>query len=323
MSATLATTLRRRTSEGTVPRIGRFGVVSTPLVTKSEPWQHPCRCRPHLPVDGPLDLRRTLGRCRAGRATRRSGSRTGVPGGRPGPRDGPASLALVHAGDELRAEAWGPGAERALGGPAGPPRRSTSSRRRSRPVTRSSPTRPPRPGRPDPADRAPSSSRSSRRSSSRRSPARRRVARGSASSAPTASRRPARPNGASGCGPPPADPRRAPLLRLPPVRRRAAPGRPHPAGRGAGRLVRGDRRPAARRGLRPADGRARDRAVDRGRGRRPGAGRPGRGERRRLPPAEPRGVRAGRRAARRPTTGCSSCSSRTAASAPGSSACSS
>ena len=51
-------------------------------------------------------------------------------------------------------------------------------------------------------------------------------------------------------------------------------------------------------GLRAADGRARDRAVDRGRGRRPGAGRPGRGQRRRLPPAEPRRLRARPRAAR-------------------------
>jgi 3-methyladenine DNA glycosylase/8-oxoguanine DNA glycosylase len=65
-------------------------------------------------VDGPLDLRRTLaplsrgpgdptirlGPGRAWRATRTA--------------DGPAAIALVHAGDELRAEAWGPGAERAL-----------------------------------------------------------------------------------------------------------------------------------------------------------------------------------------------------------------
>jgi len=65
-------------------------------------------------VDGPLDLRRTLaplsrgpgdptirlGPGRAWRATRTV--------------DGPATVALVHAGAELRAEAWGPGAERAL-----------------------------------------------------------------------------------------------------------------------------------------------------------------------------------------------------------------
>jgi 3-methyladenine DNA glycosylase/8-oxoguanine DNA glycosylase len=67
------------------------------------------------PVIGPLDLRRTLAplsrgpydptiRLAAGRAWR--ATRT---------MDGPATVALAHAGDELRAEAWGPGAERALG----------------------------------------------------------------------------------------------------------------------------------------------------------------------------------------------------------------
>jgi len=65
-------------------------------------------------LDGPLDLRRTLSPlCRgpgdrtirfgAGRAWRA----TRTP-------DGPATLALQHAGGELRAEAWGPGADRAL-----------------------------------------------------------------------------------------------------------------------------------------------------------------------------------------------------------------
>jgi 3-methyladenine DNA glycosylase/8-oxoguanine DNA glycosylase len=67
-----------------------------------------------IPVRGPLDLRRTLaplsrgpgdptirlGSGRAWRATRTP--------------DGPAAIALVLHGDELRAEAWGPGAERAL-----------------------------------------------------------------------------------------------------------------------------------------------------------------------------------------------------------------
>jgi 3-methyladenine DNA glycosylase/8-oxoguanine DNA glycosylase len=67
-------------------------------------------------VDGPLDLRRTLAplgrgpgdrtlRFVAGRAWR--ATRT---------KDGPATIALAHAGDELHAEAWGPGAERALEG---------------------------------------------------------------------------------------------------------------------------------------------------------------------------------------------------------------
>ena len=67
------------------------------------------------PVTAPLDLRRTLAplsrgpydrtvRLAAGRAWRA----TRTP-------DGPATIAFVHAGDEIRAEAWGPGAERALG----------------------------------------------------------------------------------------------------------------------------------------------------------------------------------------------------------------
>ena len=69
-----------------------------------------------FPVTGPLDLRKTLAplgrgpgdrtiRFAAGRAWR--ATRTG---------DGPATIALEHDGDELHAEAWGPGAERALDG---------------------------------------------------------------------------------------------------------------------------------------------------------------------------------------------------------------
>ena len=54
--------------------------------------------------------------------------------------------------------------------------------------------------------------------------------------------------------PAPGDPRAAPLLRLPPARPRAAAGRPHPRRVGAGRLVRGDRGPAAPRGVRAAAG---------------------------------------------------------------------
>jgi 3-methyladenine DNA glycosylase/8-oxoguanine DNA glycosylase len=65
-------------------------------------------------VDGPLDLGRTLGplsrgpgdptiRLAAGRAWRA----TRTP-------DGPATIALTHRDGELHAEAWGPGAERAL-----------------------------------------------------------------------------------------------------------------------------------------------------------------------------------------------------------------
>ena len=67
-----------------------------------------------IKLDGPLDLVRTLAplgrgpgdrtiRFEAGRAWRA----TRTP-------DGPATMALHHAGDELRVEAWGPGADRAL-----------------------------------------------------------------------------------------------------------------------------------------------------------------------------------------------------------------
>jgi 3-methyladenine DNA glycosylase/8-oxoguanine DNA glycosylase len=68
------------------------------------------------PIRHPLDLRLTLAplrrgpydptiRLAAGRAWR--ATRTS---------DGPASVALIHAGDQLRAEAWGPGADMALAG---------------------------------------------------------------------------------------------------------------------------------------------------------------------------------------------------------------
>jgi 3-methyladenine DNA glycosylase/8-oxoguanine DNA glycosylase len=67
-----------------------------------------------FPIDGPFDLRRTLAplghgpydatiRLRTGRAWRTT--RT---------VDGPATVALSHVGDEVRAEAFGPGADRAL-----------------------------------------------------------------------------------------------------------------------------------------------------------------------------------------------------------------
>ena len=85
--------------------------------------------------------------------------------------------------------------------------------------------------------------------------------------------------------------RGAALLRVPPVRHRAAPGGPDPDGR-AGRRAAGG---ARRRGLEPGRrsgarlrGAARvpgDRAVDRGRGRDPGVRRRRCRERRRLPPA--------------------------------------
>ena len=68
------------------------------------------------PVGSPLDLRKTLALLSRGPGDRtirfvagRAWRATRTP-------DGPATIALHHAGDELRAEAWGPGAERALAG---------------------------------------------------------------------------------------------------------------------------------------------------------------------------------------------------------------
>ena len=67
-----------------------------------------------FPIRHPLDLVRTLAPLARGPhdptirlATGRVWRATRTP-------DGPATVALVHAGDELRAEAWGPGADRAL-----------------------------------------------------------------------------------------------------------------------------------------------------------------------------------------------------------------
>ena len=120
MSATLATTFWRRTSVGTVPRIGRFGVVSTRLVAKSESWQHRADARPHLPG---LAVRSTSAarsrRCRAARATRRSVSPRTRLAGDPDRATGRPRVALAHVGDELRAEAWGPGAGPGAGGRPG------------------------------------------------------------------------------------------------------------------------------------------------------------------------------------------------------------
>ena len=69
-----------------------------------------------FPVDGLLDLRRTLaplGRGPGDRTLRFAPGRAWRATRTP---DGPATVALHHAGDELHAEAWGPGAERALAG---------------------------------------------------------------------------------------------------------------------------------------------------------------------------------------------------------------
>ena len=71
-----------------------------------------------LRLDGPLDLARTLGPLRRGpgdATLRLAGQRAWRATRTP---DGPASLALEVRGDELLAEAWGPGAERALAGVA-------------------------------------------------------------------------------------------------------------------------------------------------------------------------------------------------------------
>jgi hypothetical protein len=65
-------------------------------------------------IDGPLDLVRTLaplGRGPGDRTIRFAAGRAWRATRTP---DGPATVALHHAGPELLAEAWGPGAERAL-----------------------------------------------------------------------------------------------------------------------------------------------------------------------------------------------------------------
>lgn len=68
------------------------------------------------PLTGPLDLRRTLaplGRGPGDRTIRFAADRVWWA---TRTADGPATMALLHSGDEVRAEAWGPGAERALAG---------------------------------------------------------------------------------------------------------------------------------------------------------------------------------------------------------------
>ena len=209
------------------------------------------------PIRHPLDLRLTLAPLATGPydptirlATGRAWWATRTP-------DGPATVALVHAGDVLRAEAWGPGADRALADI--PSLLGLDRRARPDPDRPSAdrPARPPRHRASASRGRRPCSSRSSRPSSNRRSPATRRTGRtiglirvhGEAAPGPAEWRSPA-PAHAGDAG-------RAPLLRLPPVRHRAAPGRAHPARRVTGVVVRGDRRPATPRGVRAADGRAR------------------------------------------------------------------
>ena len=67
-------------------------------------------------VNGPLDLRRTLAPLGRGPGDRTIRLASGQAWRATRTPDGPATLALVHAGHELRAQAWGPGAERALAG---------------------------------------------------------------------------------------------------------------------------------------------------------------------------------------------------------------
>ncbi len=275
------------------------------------------------PVRAPLDLRRTLAPLSRGRGDPTIHLAAGRAWLATRTADGPASVALVHRDAEPAAEAWGPGAERLLDGvpallgleaarpgdPAGAPARR--------------PARAPRAGDPHPAHRG-----------------RPRIARpghpraegdraGGPSSVVRPDPRPRRarpgpaPSGGSACGPAPATLAALPYYAYHPfgVEQRRAEVIRRVASRAAWFEAIVDL-PLPER-LRAADGRARDRAVDRGRGRRPGARRPRRGERRRLPPARTwwRLPWPASRAA--PTRGCSSCSSRTAASGPGSCACSS
>jgi 3-methyladenine DNA glycosylase/8-oxoguanine DNA glycosylase len=65
-------------------------------------------------VVGPLDLRRTLGVLSRGPGDRTFRVATGRAWYATRTADGVATVALAHAGDDVRAEAWGPGAEAAL-----------------------------------------------------------------------------------------------------------------------------------------------------------------------------------------------------------------
>ena len=68
-----------------------------------------------LPIDGPLDLRRTLGLLARGPGDRTMRFVAGRAWWATRTPDGPASVGLAVDGTELVADAWGPGAERALG----------------------------------------------------------------------------------------------------------------------------------------------------------------------------------------------------------------
>jgi 3-methyladenine DNA glycosylase/8-oxoguanine DNA glycosylase len=66
------------------------------------------------PVNGPLDLRRTLAPLGRGPADRTIRFAPGRAWRATRSGDGPASVAITQTADEIVAEAWGPGAERAL-----------------------------------------------------------------------------------------------------------------------------------------------------------------------------------------------------------------
>ena len=66
------------------------------------------------PVSGPLDLRRTLGPLGRGLGDRTIRFAPGRVWRATRTADGPASVAITQTADEIVAEAWGPGAERAL-----------------------------------------------------------------------------------------------------------------------------------------------------------------------------------------------------------------
>jgi len=66
------------------------------------------------PLDGPLDLHRTLAPLGRGPGDRTIRFAAGRVWRATRTADGPATVSLHHAGDQLQAEAWGPGAERAL-----------------------------------------------------------------------------------------------------------------------------------------------------------------------------------------------------------------
>jgi 3-methyladenine DNA glycosylase/8-oxoguanine DNA glycosylase len=113
MSATLATTVGRRTSlgpyhgcHGVSLAVAREGslvlVVAAPAIART------------FPVEGPLDLARTLAVLSHGPGDRTFRVAAGRAWYATRTADGPATVALAHAGVELRAEAWGPGGEPAL-----------------------------------------------------------------------------------------------------------------------------------------------------------------------------------------------------------------